>query len=129
MINVFCYYFGVGGWASYAKGFVSALNRYEDVALVSWTQPQHEYELSPEVEVMLENGGKLTEKNAGIGIGPMEIMPGIIGRSKIAYTFWETTRIPGEKLDCLQNADMVWVPSTWGKTVLVENGVDEKKLR
>jgi glycosyltransferase involved in cell wall biosynthesis len=128
MINIFCYFFGISGWAAHAKNFVTSLSRHEDIALAGWEPPGPE-EVSLPVLRMLENGLRLSESNVGLAIGPIERMTEIIGRKKIAYTVWETTRIPHDKLSCLDQVDEIWIPSTWGKQILVANGVMEGKVR
>lgn len=127
MINVFAYYFGIGGWANFSRGLISALSRFEDIALVSWVPPLAD-EVSPAVEKMLENARCLSKDDVSIAIGPPEKTAESIGRWKAAYTVWETTRVPVDKLRCLDNADEIWIPSRWGKKILIENGVGKDRI-
>jgi len=128
LLNIFCYHFGIGGWATHAKNFISSLSKLEEIALIGWEPPVAD-EVSPQVLAMLENGLRLSKNNTGLAIGPMEKMTRIIGRKTIAYTVWETTRIPRQKLSCLDQVDEIWIPSSWGKQVLIENGVRANKIR
>jgi len=57
----------------------------------------------------------------------MDVLDGAPGR-RIAYTVWESTRYPAEWLEKLTRADEVWIPSKWGRSVLVENGLPAEKI-
>jgi glycosyltransferase involved in cell wall biosynthesis len=48
--------------------------------------------------------------------------------SRIAYTVWESTRLPDDWLGPLAAMDQVWVPSPWGASVLADNGIDAGRL-
>ena len=48
---------------------------------------------------------------------------------KIAYTVWESTRLPGYFVEQLiQNFDYVWVVTEWHKKVLSEQGYPESRI-
>ena len=128
MINIFCYYFGISGWATHARNFVPSLNKLEEVALIGW-EPPIASEVTDEVLAMLSNGLAHSKSNPGLAIGPMERMTDIVGRKTIAYTVWETTRIPHDKLRCLDRVDEIWIPTSWGKRILIDNGVAAGKIR
>jgi glycosyltransferase involved in cell wall biosynthesis len=72
----------------------------------------------------------VTQANAdiGIGIGPIERMAEVVGRYRIGFMVWETTIIPQRKLRILKTLDEVWVPSEWGRVVLLENGLPEDRV-
>ena len=122
MINVFCYYFGTGGWCRHAQGFLAALRRYEDIALLPWEQPTSREVITPGIATMLANARGPMAQNIALGIGPVDNMGTLIGRKKIAYVAWETTRVPVKKRRILQQVDEIWVPSQWGKAMLLHNG-------
>lgn len=42
----------------------------------------------------------------------------------IQWTVFETTRIPDQVRSVLDEADTIWVPSGWGRDILVANGYD-----
>jgi len=46
----------------------------------------------------------------------------------IAYFFWETTNVLPEFKKVLHRVDYIWVPSEWQKNILIEDGIDEKKI-
>lgn len=42
---------------------------------------------------------------------------------RIGYTVWESTRYPEDWLRSLESMDRVWVPTHWGRDVLLANGM------
>lgn len=46
----------------------------------------------------------------------------------IQWIVFESTRVPDILFNCLDNADIIWVPSVWGKTVLINNGYNANKI-
>jgi glycosyltransferase involved in cell wall biosynthesis len=46
----------------------------------------------------------------------------------VQWIVFESTKVPGHILDVLIPADQVWVPSHWGRDVLINNGVDSDKI-
>ena len=46
----------------------------------------------------------------------------------IQWIVFESTRIPEHILKTLLPADQVWIPSTWGKHILLEHGIDKDKI-
>jgi len=46
----------------------------------------------------------------------------------IQWVVFESTRIPIDVLRSAENADVVWVPSKWGRDVLVANGIAKSKI-
>ncbi|ANV91264.1 hypothetical protein AWQ24_11840 [Picosynechococcus sp. PCC 8807] len=66
--------------------------------------------------------------NIFIGMGydcweKLQPFPGI----KIAYTVWESTKLPDSWVPNLNHCDYVWTASHWGKTVLIKNGIKPEK--
>lgn len=51
------------------------------------------------------------------------ITPRYPGKHIISYTVWETDRLFPLWVDCLNQVDEVWVPSTWNKTSFEDSGV------
>ena len=47
---------------------------------------------------------------------------------KIGYTVWESTRVPADWLKPLQQVDKIWVPSTWGRHVMIDNGFSAQQV-
>jgi glycosyltransferase involved in cell wall biosynthesis len=48
---------------------------------------------------------------------------------RVAYTVWESTRLPDDWIEPLRAMDQVWVPSEWGRTVMIENGIPAERMR
>ena len=46
----------------------------------------------------------------------------------IQWIVFESTRIPVDVLHSAESADVVWVPSKWGRDVLVANGIAKSKI-
>lgn len=49
--------------------------------------------------------------------------------TNIQWVVFESNRIPETILPAIHGADQVWVPSDWGRSVLVSHGVNNKKIR
>ena len=48
---------------------------------------------------------------------------------KIGWTVWESTIIPDNWKNELNKLDQVWIPSKWGKNILITNGIDKDKIK
>jgi glycosyltransferase involved in cell wall biosynthesis len=46
----------------------------------------------------------------------------------IQWVVFESTRVPEHIMSVLRPADQVWVPSTWGREILIGNGIPEQKI-
>jgi glycosyltransferase involved in cell wall biosynthesis len=44
--------------------------------------------------------------------------------TNIQWVVFESTRVPPTVMSTMLTADQVWVPSAWGQSVLIENGLD-----
>lgn len=129
MLNIHCYYYGRQGWQRHARHFVAALGQHEAIALLPWDAPSPHEAVSAQDARLLGNAIGLLDQNIGIGIGPMERMDRLIGAKRVAFAVWETTRIPPEKLACIEGADEIWTPSSWGKDLLIRHGIAADKLQ
>ena len=47
---------------------------------------------------------------------------------RVGYTVWESTRLPRNWLAPLAGLDEIWVPSAWGRKVMIENGLPETRI-
>jgi len=130
MINISAFCFGHLGVQKHGFSFIRALSRYDEVALFPWDRVPRAHRIPRQLRHCLRNAKKGgVEQNTGIGIGIMNRMPYIIGRRKIAYAVWETSRIPGSELEHLKHADEIWIPSTWGKGMLEQSGIPPARAR
>lgn len=48
--------------------------------------------------------------------------------TRIAYTVWESTKLPDLWFDPLSKADRIWTASAWGKRVFAANGFDPDRI-
>ena len=129
MVNINAFCFGYMGVQKHGFGFMRALSRYLDIALFPWDPvPAHDV-LPRELRGFLANArGQDVESNTGIGIGVMNRMPHVVGNRKIAYTVWETSKVPEPELAYLDRVDEIWMPSSWGKSMLEANGIDPGRI-
>ncbi len=127
MINVHCYCFGYLGVQRHGASFLGALSRYEELALFPFDAVPTN--VPDSYRRMLQNARGPVSADLGIGIGVMNRMPLVTGRRRIAYTVWETTRIPARERAFLDGFDQLWTPSTWGRDNLVDNGFDHDCIR
>jgi glycosyltransferase involved in cell wall biosynthesis len=63
-----------------------------------------------------------------VAIGGIEAMAGMAGRHRVGFVVWETTVVPGSKLRVLETLDEIWVPSDWGRAVLIANGLPAERV-
>jgi glycosyltransferase involved in cell wall biosynthesis len=47
--------------------------------------------------------------------------------TNIQWVVFESTRVPPNVMSTMLTADVVWVPSAWGRTVLIQNGLDPSR--
>jgi len=59
-----------------------------------------------------------------VGVNLHEFFKG----TNIQWSVFETTEIPKNILNNILGADQVWIPSTWGRQILLEHGVPEYKI-
>lgn len=116
MINAFCFYFGEDSWSLHARLLFGAWRKQEPVIIKSWNKPAN-----GEAEPGAPNAP--SPSAPGIGLGPIELMTTVTGSRRIAYVVWETTIMPPDKVRILQSMDEVWMPSSWGRQLLIDNGI------
>ena len=114
-----------GGVGRHARCFGAALAKYAKIAPLPLRRP-----------------GPLAHDDAaplrparwdltGVGIcletpGLLRTVPGVL---QIFYIVWETTRLPHDLLKHLERADQIWVPTTWGRELLVASGLEGSLIR
>ena len=59
-----------------------------------------------------------------VGLNIHDLFQGL----RIQWVVFESTRIPVDVLRSADMADVVWVPSRWGRDVLIANGIDAGKI-
>ncbi len=90
--------------------------------------PNSDSLLPPELRMYPVLSDREVKSLPGIAIGVPDLMLLIPGSPKIAYTAWETTRIPLDRRTCLAPADRIWLPSSWCREIFIRNGFDEARL-
>ena len=116
MVTIYGPWNDATSWSQHARQFAAALGRIEEVAVVPYDAPADVAVAPPAAADVV------------IAIGAMERMAGLCGRHRIGFIVWETTIIPRAKLRVLEALDEVWVPSEWGRSVLVANGLPEDRV-
>jgi glycosyltransferase involved in cell wall biosynthesis len=82
-----------------------------------------------DLERMIARGKDPDLRQPGLSIGSFESTRRVSGAWRVGMVVWETTRLPAVKAERVRALDEVWTPSEWGRRLLVENGVDEKRVR
>ncbi|HKB64615.1 MAG TPA: glycosyltransferase family 4 protein [Pyrinomonadaceae bacterium] len=123
MINAFCYYYGVDSWSRHAREFFGAWQKQQDVIITSWNKADATTDPVPLLPQREPHANY-----PGIGLGPIEPMVHVAGSQRIAFIVWETTLIPSARVKVLQSMDAVWTPSTWGRQLLINNGLDPETV-
>ena|SRR5579871_1320975 len=117
-ITIFGLWLGHLGFAQHARQFAAALAKVEDVIAAPW-----------DVSLTDQRFRDLaSDDRIGVGIGSIDWMVHVSGRRRIGFVVWETTLLPREKRRILRKLDEIWVPSDWGRRVLLENGLPEDKV-
>jgi glycosyltransferase involved in cell wall biosynthesis len=127
VINAWCFCVGETSWATHARGFLRALDRRHEVALVPLDQSVQP--VPGGLQAMIERGRAPDLRHPGISIGPFESTRRVRGAWRVGMVVWETTRIPPAKVAMVRALDEVWTPSRWGRRLLIDNGVDEARVR
>jgi glycosyltransferase involved in cell wall biosynthesis len=128
MLTVCGHLHGDFGWAHHARGLVLALADHLPIALVPWGEPPGGDDDGHRLQRLLAPRGADLASRPTLGVGPMHAMRGLLGTPRIGFTAWETTRIPRRDRRGLDGLDEVWIPSAWGREILVDNGVDPARV-
>ena len=59
-----------------------------------------------------------------VGMNIQDLFRGL----RIQWIVFESTRIPADVLRSAESADVVWVPSSWGRDILIANGIHRHKI-
>ena len=52
------------------------------------------------------------------------VLPGI----NIHWAIFEATKLPTKRIEWLRSANLIFVPSSWGKSVLIDHGIAEEQI-
>lgn len=126
--NLAADFFDRGGWGRHARSFAVALNKQTPVALCN-INPDQRPDHRPDGDAVLPAPLPPDPEGLGIALGPLEWLPSIVGRRRISFAVWETTRVPEDYLHKLRSTDQVWVPTHWGRQLFERAGLDPAHLR
>ena len=125
-VDVYGLFNGVGGWGTHGRSFAVALSREHSVRAVAWDRTSRSKHL-PHSDVPLAAPDPAAD--IAICVGPLDRTQDIAGRYRIAFFAWETTRIAAHHRAALACFDEIWVPSRWGRDVLVANGFAPDRIQ
>ncbi len=127
-MNVNAFYLSSGGHGGnrHGSGFTNALKEFTTVHCYPWDADRAGGQPVQQGEPAVVVPGH--ENNFAVAVGPMNRMGEVFGRYKVGFTVWETTRIPGPRLADLANVDEVWIPSSWGREILMNNHIEEARI-
>ncbi len=129
MINAYANYFGNLGYNIHSRNFFNTLDTLENVCLVSFNNPETRDEFTPQAKKMLWRGATIDFNNIAVCLEYGNLMQKFYGRKRIGYTVWESTLVPKDWINQLKQLDQVWVPSSWGREVFVENGIPDDLIK
>ncbi len=114
-----------GGYGRHARNFAAALNRLVRVIPLYYQRPA---DCQPDDTIMPQLG-RWVDLGPGISLAPLRHLRAVPGSTRIFYTVWETSRVPGPYIEFLANADQVWVPTAWGRDIFQRSGLDSARIR
>lgn len=123
MLNFASYFFAPGGWGTHARSFAGALHRLESIALCSWQSPCPLPEPERGVPELLAAGLEPRADAPTLAIVSGLPLPELMGRAKIGFFVWETTRIHRDFCQLLDRFDYLWVPSLWQRNIAIASGL------
>ncbi len=107
------------GYNIHTRNFFGALSQRLPVTvspLVVFEGP-----LEPDLEILSRVWGD-RRVTVTLLYGSHVDIAGAVEGSRIGYTVWETTRLPDDWFGPLSAMDRIWVPTEWGRRVMLENG-------
>lgn len=128
MINAWCFCVGYTSWAVHARGFLTALDRLHDVAVFAGDSGNGGG-IPESMRHMTARAAVRDPRRPGLGVGPFEMARRVEGAFRVGHVVWETTRVPASKVELARGLDEVWTPSSWGRQLLIDNGVDEARVQ
>jgi glycosyltransferase involved in cell wall biosynthesis len=118
-VDIYGLFNATSGWGTHCRSFAIALAREHAVKAVAWDNDRRTKHL-PDSDVPFAAPDPTAD--VAICAGPLDRTQEIAGRYRIAYFAWETTRVASHHRAALLGFDEIWVPSRWGREVLVANG-------
>ena len=125
-INLGAHFHAQDGIGRHARSFAMVLKTYAQVSPL--------YFFRPPAQMHMEGyplpKPRLWDLSApAICLSTIDAQRKIPGNTQIAYTVWETTKIPEPYLRYLDSVDQIWLPTEWGKAIFVNCGIDASRIR
>lgn len=118
-VDVYGLFLSDSGWGTHSRCFAEALGNSHTVRAIAWDG-------CGRTGFVPGTGVSFGEPDASVDvaicIGPLDRVDEIVGRRRIAMYAWETTILPAHHRRTLVGFDEIWVPSSWGRTILLANG-------
>lgn len=128
MLNCFGHPYGHYGYAVHTRNFFRALSRKIDLKLRPLNTNRSGFELDHEVARLVRRPLAIDFNKPQLGLTQPERLAELAGEPLIGYTVFEGTEFPAEQSRGLTTPDFLWVPSRWGKRVLVDQGIAAKNI-
>ena len=128
-INLFGQRNALGGGRHYGE-FADALKSFR---VVSDAIAEYDYFSTDDYRRCLETVGPndinihfvdTTSLPEGILPQRWPVLPGI----NIHWAIFEATKLPTKRIEWLSSANLIFVPSSWGKSVLIDHGIAEEQI-
>jgi len=130
-IHVISYFQGDTGYNIHAREFTKALEKvvYGKNVTVIKSQINDDKELEKNRKLLLGIQDSANIINICISYGSqcwqyLRLFPGL----KIAYTYWESTKLPDDWIEPLKHCDYVWTASNWGREIFIQNGLNSEQV-
>ncbi|MBE2264583.1 MAG: glycosyltransferase [Burkholderiaceae bacterium] len=115
------------GYGVHTRGFLRALERARTPDLhCLFTEFRKPGEIERNVESCRAFTGRVV--NIWLQVGPGDAVLARFPGEKIAYTMFETDVLPDGWVAGLARADGVFTPSAWGREMMIDNGVEARRI-
>jgi glycosyltransferase involved in cell wall biosynthesis len=127
-INLSADFHDRGGWGRHARNFGASLASRAEVACCgSNNAVRSDHRMDG--DRALEWSAEPLPDAIGITLGAVSCLPQPLGFPRVMSTVWETSRVPEPFVRLLNEPEMVWVPTEWGRQIFEAAGVAAAKLR
>jgi glycosyltransferase involved in cell wall biosynthesis len=114
---------GPFGYNVHARGFFSALSRHATTVVSPLIEREGPYIGDRELIRAAWPDQRIITIALMYGNLTEEVLRGAPGL-KVAFTVWESTKLPDDWIPALKAADQVWTASRWGAAVMARNGIN-----
>lgn len=128
-LNAHANIFGNTGLAIQARHFFGALNRLVPICLCPKYGHLPNMPLDEAFLDMLQRLETIDLRAPSICLDAPDEMFRFGGSPKIGYAIFETTRLSQAAVHQLQQLDQVWVPSAWGREILLQHGLPGDRVQ